>query len=240
MRNNIELTSPTLYTYLPVYTALPQSSYTPRRKFTMQLITIVAVLTPALATVHGVALVPRGCFKGGDAWEGSQTKAVDAVDKLCHGGAGGMSGSFSQGQSKTGCLNIRDGVAAFFRVTWYGGSGPSPSSTLDDNECKSRLKNEILGCDNGGGSQVVDWYFTWVHPSQNTSIRTDKPGPTPSRAFARASRISSQDSRHQGIVCSGVGNIAAPKWISYYSKSCTLGNQGLWKKSQDVTAVMLL
>ncbi|KAF2196212.1 hypothetical protein GQ43DRAFT_383816, partial [Delitschia confertaspora ATCC 74209] len=40
-------------------------------------------------------------------------------------------------------------------VQWKGNGG----LTLNDADCKLRLKNEVNGCGYGGESTVADWYF---------------------------------------------------------------------------------
>jgi hypothetical protein len=122
----------------------------------MQLFTLLAILTPALATVRGMALSRRGCYSGGLSWYMKKKAAASAaVDGLCHGGDGGVSGYFAQGQSKTGCVNLSGDSHANFEVAWYGHGG----LTLNDNDCKVRLKNEINACEFGGGNTAYDWFF---------------------------------------------------------------------------------
>ena len=72
-----------------------------------------------------------------------------------------MSGSFTRGQTKTGCFDIRDGVTADFHITWVGDKyGYEASKILDDDECRKRLSNEIWGCESGGESQFFEWYYS--------------------------------------------------------------------------------
>ena len=42
-----------------------------------------------------------------------------------------------------------------FYVQWLGRG----SLTLDNEDCKNRLKDEMNGCVSGGESMVADWYF---------------------------------------------------------------------------------
>ncbi|KAF2108576.1 hypothetical protein BDV96DRAFT_605631 [Lophiotrema nucula] len=115
------------------------------------------MLMPAIAIVQGVTLARRGCYNDEDAqtWGGNTDGVKHFVDQTCHEGPGGVSGYFEFGQSKTACVEIRDGVQANFKVAWYG-VGPL---TLNDDDCKLRLKNEISGCNAGGESSIGNWFF---------------------------------------------------------------------------------
>ncbi|KAK7187150.1 secreted protein [Paraphaeosphaeria sporulosa] len=94
------------------------------------------------------------CYSADAPWWGSfQDAANAAVDQHCN--SGGVSGYFAQGQTKYFCIQHSALQKSEFWVQWKGKGG----LTLDDNDCKLRLKNEINGCKWGGESTIADWYF---------------------------------------------------------------------------------
>jgi hypothetical protein len=66
-----------------------------------------------------------------------------------------LAGYFVEGQAKYRCHELRQDLKAEFWVTWKGRGG----MTLNSEDCKMRLRNEILGCSHGGESVVADWSF---------------------------------------------------------------------------------
>jgi hypothetical protein len=115
--------------------------------FIMQLYTFLAIIAPVIVTVQA------GCFSGGANWDPTKNAALDIVDRICNGG--GVSGGFGAGQTKNSCQNMRDNARAQFEVQWTGGGGQD----LNDDECKTRLKNEINGCGHGGETVTGGWRY---------------------------------------------------------------------------------
>ncbi|KAF2793237.1 hypothetical protein K505DRAFT_244834 [Melanomma pulvis-pyrius CBS 109.77] len=113
----------------------------------MQLHTLLAIIAPAIATVQA------GCFGSGPTWDPTKNTAVSVVDQICN--SNGVSGFFTSGQTKSRCVNIRDHVRAQFEAQWTGGG----SLSLNDGDCKLRLKNEINGCSHGGETITAQWRF---------------------------------------------------------------------------------
>jgi hypothetical protein len=81
----------------------------------------------------------------------SMANADVNVDKLCDDG---LAGYFTEGQTKYGCSQLSRNKIEF----WTGWKGQGALS-LDSEDCKMRLKNEINGCSLGGESVVADWFF---------------------------------------------------------------------------------
>ncbi|KAF2021245.1 hypothetical protein BU24DRAFT_416902 [Aaosphaeria arxii CBS 175.79] len=113
----------------------------------MQFTTFLAVMAPIIATVQA------GCYSGGDSWGGDQGVANSVVDQICNGG--GVSGSFQGGQTKYACRQLSGSKKGEFWVRWTGAG----TLSLNDGDCRLRLKNEINGCSNGGESTVAGWFF---------------------------------------------------------------------------------
>jgi hypothetical protein len=79
-------------------------------------------------------------------------KAEAAVNDFCDHG---LAGYFMNGQTKYRCSWLQQKVKADIWVAWMGPG----DLTLDSEDCKRRLKDEIYGCSVGGESTVADWYF---------------------------------------------------------------------------------
>jgi hypothetical protein len=104
---------------------------------------IIVGATTALATCY----VPKiGTYGNTD------EKADEAVNDFCESG---LAGYFTQGQTKYRCSWLQQNVKADIWVIWMG----SGDLTLNTEDCKLRLRNEIYGCSVGGWSVVSDWYF---------------------------------------------------------------------------------
>jgi hypothetical protein len=129
-------------------------------------------LTPILillATASASAILPRKCY-GGDSWRWHQNKqlALDTVDKICNNAStsGTVSGTFKGEQQKKWCelgKPCTDCAGSYansitFAVKWT--KKDAPAGPLNDGDCNLRLKNEINGCGEAGGSGTTDgWFF---------------------------------------------------------------------------------
>lgn len=83
---------------------------------------------------------------------GKSMVGADAmVDKLCEDN---LAGYFTESQTKYGCVQGSKNKIGFW--TGWGGRG---ALSLNNEDCKMRLKNEINACTLGGESVVADWYF---------------------------------------------------------------------------------
>lgn len=81
------------------------------------------------------------------------------VETACHS----LSGHYIAGELKRDCAmytyDAADGTTAFwnFKITMNGGGGD-----LEFEECKKRLGDEAIGCNQGGVSDIGDWTFRYV------------------------------------------------------------------------------
>ena len=109
------------------------------------------LILPTLLAI--TTTVTAKCYGGGDTWGNELHLTNVAIDKICNKER--IAGGFGQGQTKYHCEQIVGNKKAEFWVQWRGGGG----SSLSDEECKFRLKNEVGGCRNGGESTVGSWYY---------------------------------------------------------------------------------
>lgn len=116
--------------------------------------------TSAILTALGGVLafsaqgVLATCYGSGDHWPNKDTAAKFAYD-ACYNSNGMFSGQFTPGQTKSMCP--RDsGLGLLFEVQnlWAG-----QYLDLNNDDCYTRLKNEIYGCNQGGESTVSNWRF---------------------------------------------------------------------------------
>ncbi|KZM26422.1 hypothetical protein ST47_g2444 [Ascochyta rabiei] len=114
-------------------------------------------LSTSFVIIASVTSAMAGCYSGGQAWIDDCNKNAfrGAVRDLCKGT---LSGYFdSPGKTKYACANSPcNGIRANFAVGWRGRSG---GYSLAENDCVTRLNNEIDHCDHGGESTVADWFF---------------------------------------------------------------------------------
>jgi hypothetical protein len=104
-------------------------------------------------TTMGVTMVHAKCYDLTTGIYGQTVQeAAEKVDDFCDHY---LAGFFTEGQTKYQCLDLQQNVKAEFWITWKG----SGDLTLNSQDCKLRLKNEINGCKAGGESVVADWYF---------------------------------------------------------------------------------
>lgn len=113
----------------------------------MQLHLLFAIMAPAMVTVQAT------CFRSGPEWSPTKQIAIDFVNSICN--SNGVSGYFPEGMTKYRCKQLRDNVKGEFWVNWKGRGNLS----LNDNDCKGGLINEINGCSKGGESTIAQWYY---------------------------------------------------------------------------------
>jgi hypothetical protein len=108
---------------------------------------------PLLIVAFGVTVTYAKCY-GLTTGDYGQTEHAtnEMVDEFCDHE---LAGYFTEGETKYGCSNLQRDVKGEFWVKWMG----SGDLTLDTEDCKLRLKNEVNGCKAGGASEVADWYF---------------------------------------------------------------------------------
>jgi hypothetical protein len=106
---------------------------------------------PLIFMTLGVATTQARCYGVTPAIGGLTVQGADAVvDEFC---GHDLAGYFTEGQTKYRCKQLQSYKAEFW-VTWMG----SGDLTLNSEDCKTRLRDEIHGCDVGGESVVADWY----------------------------------------------------------------------------------
>jgi hypothetical protein len=100
-----------------------------------------------------VTIAHAGCYIPKTGTYGNTDKKADAaVNDFCNHG---LAGYFTEGQTKYRCSWLQQNVKADIWVAWKG----SGDLTLDSEDCKRRLKDEVYGCSVGGETTVADWYF---------------------------------------------------------------------------------
>jgi hypothetical protein len=105
-----------------------------------------------ITTVGATTALARCYVPKTGTYGNTDEKADEAVNDFCESG---LAGYFTEGQTKYRCSWLQQNVKADIWVTWMG----SGDLTLDTEDCKLRLRNEIYGCSVGGESTVSDWYF---------------------------------------------------------------------------------
>jgi hypothetical protein len=117
-----------------------------REDTTMYILKLYAVIT------LGITMARAECYStapgvSGLTIEGSNAAVGDFCDHY-------LAGYFTKDQTKYRCLQLQENVKAEFWVTRIG-SG----LTLNPEDCKKRLGNEINECMDGGYNTIADWYF---------------------------------------------------------------------------------
>jgi hypothetical protein len=99
-----------------------------------------------------ITVTQAGCYTSTTGMYGQSMSGADAVvaESCTHD----LAGYFDEGQTKYRCLQLPTSKVEFW-VSWKGAGG----LTLDSEDCKKRLMNEIHGCALGGESLVANWYF---------------------------------------------------------------------------------
>ena len=101
----------------------------------------------------GATVVQAKCYGMRSDMYGQSVDGADAVvAEFCDHS---LAGYFAEGQVKYRCHELHQNLKAEFWVTWKGHG----SMTLNSEDCKMRLKNEISGCSLGGESVVAAWSF---------------------------------------------------------------------------------
>jgi hypothetical protein len=111
------------------------------------------ILKPYVVITLGITMARAECYGtapgiSGLTIEGSNAAVGGFCDQY-------LAGYFTDGQTKYRCLQLQENVKAEFWVAWMGSGG----HTLNPEDCKKRLGNEINGCMDGGHSEIADWYF---------------------------------------------------------------------------------
>jgi hypothetical protein len=115
-----------------------------------------------LVTFLGVSIdkASAGCY-GSDSpsWK-YKDNAQYHVNRACRGydgNAGVFQYTFGLGETKYVCVNSPEPGQKF--EFWIKNENYGAYLDLNDDDCATRLGNEIWGCDNGGESSVSGWYF---------------------------------------------------------------------------------
>lgn len=106
----------------------------------------LAIVTSLITIVQATCYTPK-TGEYGQSMSGADAK----VDESCKFD---LADYFTEGQTKYRCHQLPHNKVEFW-VGWRGRGG----WTLDSEDCKQRLKNEIYGCPFGGESVIADWYF---------------------------------------------------------------------------------
>lgn len=118
----------------------------------MKTTTTIAALCSVLA--FSIQSVEAGCYTGGKSWPNVE-EARSFVDFACRGENGMFTGEFALRQAKSMCPTSR-GLGLLFTVR---NDNTQEGFDLDENDCITRLENEIYGREHGGESEVAGWFF---------------------------------------------------------------------------------
>ncbi|KAI1845451.1 hypothetical protein JX266_008309 [Neoarthrinium moseri] len=118
----------------------------------MKSATVLTTLGAILS--FGAQTVVSTCYKSGDDLP-DKAQAIAFITDACRGNNGMFTGAFGPLQTKSMCPNSH-GVNILFEVQNLNGVG---NYDLDDNECITRLGNEINACSRGGESTIASWRF---------------------------------------------------------------------------------
>ncbi|KAH7259445.1 uncharacterized protein BKA55DRAFT_687743 [Fusarium redolens] len=113
-----------------------------------------AILTAVASMLtFSVQTADAKCYGSGDRWP-DKDQAARFVWDACYGSQGMFYGQFTAGQTRWMCPRIGN-VGLLFEVqnNW------NEIVDLGNDDCYTRLKNEIYGCDRGGESTVSKWRF---------------------------------------------------------------------------------
>ncbi|KAF4340776.1 septin [Fusarium beomiforme] len=118
----------------------------------MKASTILTALGGMLA--FNAQAVNADCYGSGDPWP-NKDQAAQFVWDACYKPDGMFAGQFSPRKTKSMCPRIGS-VGLLFEVEnqWDG-----QTLDLNNDDCYTRLKNEIYGCDRGGESTKSKWRF---------------------------------------------------------------------------------
>ncbi|KAI0568824.1 hypothetical protein Alg130_11923, partial [Pyrenophora tritici-repentis] len=98
-------------------------------------------------------MIEAGCYTLTTGDYGLTVDGADAlVDNFCNID---LAGYFNKGQTKYRCSQLNKNLKVEFWVVWMGHGG----LTLNKEDCKMRLHEEINHCRLGGESVVADWFF---------------------------------------------------------------------------------
>jgi len=122
------------------------------------------IILATLITFLGVSInsASANCYNSNfpPAWF-DRDEAQYHVNRACRGYdglSGGFQGWFGPGETKYVCVNCPDGRDCRLEFT-IKNENTGASFDLGDDDCATRLGNEIWGCSNGGESSVSGWHF---------------------------------------------------------------------------------
>ena len=118
----------------------------------MKTTTAIAALCSMLT--FGIQSVEAGCYGRGESWP-NREEARSFVDHACRAEGGMFTGFFEPHQEKSMCPSSR-GLGLLFTIR---NDNAQQGFDLGDDDCVTRLENEIYGCENGGESEVAGWFF---------------------------------------------------------------------------------
>jgi len=125
-------------------------------------LSISTMLIKTLAVSVFIASVSAGCFSGGVGWVDDRDGAAYHAERACRGydgQAGRFQGTFKPGESRSVCVELSGTVRADFTI-----ANTNLNSALDlkDDDCVTKLHNEIYGCWYGGDSTTDGWRAVYV------------------------------------------------------------------------------
>ena len=115
--------------------------------------------TIILALLSSLSAVQATCHSSGDEWGVERGRALGFIDEFCGDGEA-LKGTYTPGVTKYRCRQLRDNVQAQFWIYYNGGF----TSSISEEDCKYRLKNEVNGCPRGGSTWVGDFQFRYSFP----------------------------------------------------------------------------
>ncbi|KAK6223895.1 hypothetical protein LQW54_000039 [Pestalotiopsis sp. IQ-011] len=118
----------------------------------MKSATLITSLGAILAL--GTQAAMATCYGSGPEWP-DKSQALGFIRDACSKTNGMFTGGFNPLQTKWMCPHSKD-IGLLFEIQNLNNVG---TYNLDDNECITRLSNEINGCSHGGESSISGWRF---------------------------------------------------------------------------------
>ena len=120
----------------------------------MKTSTILAALGGVLS--FGIQSVTATCYGSGDTWPNTE-EARSFVHDACYNQNGMFTGGYAPSQTKSMCP--RSGPRSLGLVFEVQNLNSQTGFDLGDDDCYTRLTNEIFGCSMGGESRIAGWRF---------------------------------------------------------------------------------